>query len=89
VSSLTAALRCPSSPPLIDSNELVLDDIRFFVLDEADRLIEDEENARDIMKMYNLIPRGVHPLQVRHQPVLLRCRPCSACVLMMARSCSA
>jgi len=40
-----------------------LENIRFFVLDEADRLI-DTENLSLILKLYNRIPREANNLQV-------------------------
>jgi ATP-dependent RNA helicase RhlE len=41
---------------LVDSNALDLSTIRFFVLDEADSLIE--QNLQGILKLYNAIPKS-------------------------------
>lgn len=41
---------------LVDSNALDLSTIRFFVLDEADSLIE--QNLPGILKLYNAIPKS-------------------------------
>lgn len=51
---------------LIESGKLPTDAIRFFVLDEADRLL-DTGNTDAILKMYRRFPKagaGTHRLQV-------------------------
>jgi len=48
---------------LIESGKMNLRDVRFFVLDEADRLL-DTGNEEIIMKIFNQIPKSDRRLQV-------------------------
>lgn len=52
---------------LLETGKLVLDSVKFFVLDEADRLL-DTGNLETIMKMFRRLPKitsGTGRLQVR------------------------
>lgn len=49
---------------LIKSGKVDLSDVRFFVLDEADRLVSQAEDAAAISDLYSKLPKAVHRLQV-------------------------
>ena len=59
---------------LVESGKLQLSNVRFFVLDEADRLL-DTGNLPTIMKMYGAFPKataGPSRLQVRPPCILIK-----------------
>lgn len=49
---------------LVNTGKVDLSDVRFFVLDEADRLVSEATDAAAILDLYNKLPKAVHHLQV-------------------------
>ena len=69
----------------IESGKLATDSVKFFVLDEADRLL-DPSNQDVILKMFSKFPKaatGTQRLQVS-RPHLAACLICSSCDLRAA-----
>lgn len=53
-----------SSADLVKTGKIDLSDVRFFVLDEADRLVSESADAAAILDLYKKLPKAVHHLQV-------------------------
>lgn len=68
----------------VESGKLVLSGVKFFVLDEADRLL-DTGNQGTIMKLYNRFPKAGHGTQrLQVQPCMWK-SPC--CLREIMPSC--
>lgn len=57
----------------MNTGKIDLSDVRFFVLDEADRLVSDAADAAAILELYNKLPKAVHRLQVRSPLDAVKC----------------